>query len=345
MAKTWQAGVIGCGSVVQYLHIPGYLKCPGVKLVAICDPEPQRHEEALRMAPSLHVYNDYRTMLEAEKLDVVSVASPNCYHAEHACAALRYGAHVILEKPAAVNMKEIALIQQAVRQARRKLVVGFSHRFMRGNQKINKLVRGGAIGEPYMIRMRMAHAGPYPGWAKSDWFYSPTIARGGALLDIGIHAIDQILWHMGPVRSVQATAATLRKKIRVDDNAVLLLEFEKTNALGYLEASWTSPAGFNGIEVMGDKGCITANYTGELTLTTGRISPNMKKRPTLKTRVLDTDPKHGGWAVEIPTIIKALRRNSDLGINIDVGGAALAVALAAYESSQTGERVLIRHVR
>jgi len=71
----------------------------------------------------------------------------------------------------------------------------------------------------------------------------------------------------------------------------------------------------------------------------------MNKKPTLKTKVLDTAPQHGGWSIEVQTVVKALRRNSDLGINIDVGGAALAVALAAYESSQTGERVLIRHVR
>jgi len=219
----------------------------------------------------MRVYDDNRAMLEAEKHDVVSVASPNCFHAEHACAALRHGAHVLLEKPAAVSMKEIAQIQQTVRQTRRKLVVGFSHRFMRGNQKINKLIRAGAIGEPFMIRMRLAHAGPYPGWAKNDWFYSPTLARGGAMLDMGIHAIDQLLWHLGPARSVQATAATLRKKIRVDDNALLLIEFEKTDALGYIEVGWTSPSGFNGMEVMGDKGCVIENYAGDLVMTTGRI--------------------------------------------------------------------------
>jgi predicted dehydrogenase len=196
-----------------------------------------------------------------------------------------------------------------------------------------------------MIRVRLAHAGPYPGWAKNDWFYRPRLAGAGALLDMGIHAIDQAIWHLGPVRSVQATARTLRKNIQVDDNAVLLLEFERTRALGYIEVGWTSRAGFNGMEIMGDKGCIVENYAGDLTLTTGRITPNMKKRPTMKTRVLDKTPQHGGWSIEVPEVVRALRRGSDLGSGIDAGASALAVALAALKSSRTGRRVRVADAR
>ncbi|HSW44813.1 MAG TPA: Gfo/Idh/MocA family oxidoreductase, partial [Phycisphaerae bacterium] len=234
MAKTWRAGVIGCGKMAQVAHLTGYLKCPGVELAAACDPDPRRLTEARRIYSGLTVYRDYREMLEAERLDVVSVVSPNSFHAEHAEASLRHGAHVLLEKPPVLSMKEIAQVRSAAKKSKRQVIVGFSHRFMRGNRKIRKMLADGAIGEPLMIRVRFAHSGPYAGWAKSDWFYDPKRAGGGALLDMGIHAIDQALWQIGPVGRVRAVATTLRKDIRVDDSAVLLLEFANGRALGYI---------------------------------------------------------------------------------------------------------------
>lgn len=345
MAKHWKAGVIGCGSIAQNLHMPGYVKCPNVTLVAGCDPATARHAEAKRIQPDLRMYRDHRAMFKAEELDVVSVASPNCFHAEHAVAALEAGAHVLLEKPAALTMKEIARIRQAVRQSGRRLIVGFSSRFFRGMRKMNRMIRDGAIGEPFMIRIRYAHVGPHPGWAKSPWFYDPKMAGGGALLDMGIHAIDQALWHVGPIRSVQATARTLRKDIKVDDNAVLLLEFANGRALGQIEVGWTTPAGFNGLEIMGDDGWFHFDYEGVLTLTTGKITPNARARVKRRTRIVDSQPRTGGWHTEAVDAVRAFRKNDDLECGIDAGGASLAVALAAYQSSKTGKRVSIASIR
>ena len=87
MAKTWKAGVIGCGSIAQHLHLPGYLKAPGVEPVAACDPARARHGEVKNIVKDLNVYTDYKKMLAKEQFDVVSVASPNKFHAEHAIAA------------------------------------------------------------------------------------------------------------------------------------------------------------------------------------------------------------------------------------------------------------------
>jgi predicted dehydrogenase len=157
---------------------------------------------------------------------------------------------------------------------------------------------------------------------------------------MAIHAIDQALWHLGPVRSVQAAVKTLRKKIRLDDTAVLLLEFARTRALGYVEAGWTSPAGFNGIEIMGDAGCIIEDYAGAgtLTVTTGKVTPDLRVKTRLVTRIVDRNANEGGWSVEIGEVVRAFRRNTDLGCGIEAGGAALAVALAGYESWRTGRR-------
>jgi predicted dehydrogenase len=249
---------------------------------------------------------------------------------------------VLLEKPAALSMKEIAAIRAAQKATSRQLIVGFSHRFMAGPRKAKALLEQGAIGEPFMIRVRFAHCGPYPGWAQGPWFYKPEQAGGGAMLDMGIHAIDLCNWLMGPVDSVAAQVGTLRKNIEVDDNAVMALNFASGTALGYIEVGWTSPAGFSGIEIMGDDGCITVDYAHGMSVTTGRITPDQKARTGLKTRKLNLAPTKGGWATEITEVVNAMRRGDDMNMGIDAGGEALAVALAGYESALTGKRAQVR---
>jgi predicted dehydrogenase len=343
VASRWKAAVMGCGSIAQALHLPGYLKTPNLDLVAACDPVAPRRKEAEAMAPGIRTYRDHREMLEAEELDIVSVASPNAFHAPQAIDSLNAGCHVILEKPAALSLAEIKKIKAAIKKNKRLLAVGFSHRFYSGNRKIHKLMQKGAIGEPFMIRMRLAHTGPYPGWAKDKWFYDPKLAGGGALLDMGIHVIDQAQWLIGPIKSVQAQVATLRKKIKVEDNVVMIMEFANGKTLGYLEAGWTTPAGFGGMEIMGDNGCIIEDFANGLVVTTGKTTPDLRKKTKLSTRMIDKVPNTGGWGIEVQEIVKAFRKGDDMGCNIDAGGSALAVALAAYESSRTGKRVQVKY--
>ncbi len=241
MAKStkYRAGVIGAGAISQALHLPGYRKDRRATLVAFADPAVARHAEVLEAYPRLWAYSDYKKMLASEDLDVVSVASPNVFHAEQAIAALRAGCHVLCEKPIATTLRDANRMIAASKKARKKLMIGFTHRMLTGPQRCKRLLSEKAIGKPFMIRVRLAHGGPYPGWAKNSWFYNKELSAGGAMLDMGIHAIDLCHWLMGPIASVSATAATLIKKIEVDDNALLQLEFG-TGALGYIEVGWTS---------------------------------------------------------------------------------------------------------
>lgn len=340
--RKWRAGVIGCGAIAEHCHIPGYLKSKHAKLAAFADPLDVQRKKVARLAPEATAYGSHEEMLAKEQLDVVSVCTPNVFHAEHTLAGLKAGAHVFLEKPAALTMAEIARMKQAAREAGKQIVVGFTHRFLTGPRQAKKLIEKGAIGEPYMIRVRFAHGGPYPGWAQGGpWFYDPQKAGGGAMLDMGIHAIDLCNWLIGPVAEVAAQVGTLRKDIAVDDNAVLALKFANGRALGYIEVGWTSPAGFTGLEIMGDAGCITIDYATKMLLTTDKASADHNARSERKVEVVDEKPNTGGWAVEVDEIVPAMQAGKDLGVGIDAGGAALAVALAAYESARTGQRVKV----
>ncbi len=334
----YQAALIGAGAIAHACHAPGYAKAPEVELVAAADPSTARHKELRAAYPGITLYWDYRTMLETESLDVVSVCSPNCYHAKQTIAALEAGCHVLCEKPMAVTLGEAERIQEAARKARRKLMVGFTHRLYAGPQRCKELLKQRALGKPFMMRVRFAHEGPYPGWARGRWFYDPEIAAGGALLDMGIHAIDLCRWLMGPIASVQAHTATLAKKIAVDDNALLLLEFT-SGALGYIEVGWTSKPGFAGFELYGAKGSIICDYFKGMQQVRGAMKASGGHTPDWE--MLEPEPTRGGWDVEIGHWMDVLQGRAKLEMHAGAGKEALAVALAAYESSEQGKRVYL----
>ena len=341
MAKrvNYRVGVIGAGAISQALHLPGYQKDRRAALVAFADPAVARHAEVLEAYPQLRAYSDYKKMLASEALDVVSVASPNVFHAEQTVAALRAGCHVLCEKPIATTVRDANRMIAASKKARRKLMIGFTHRMLRGPERCKRVLTERAIGKPFMIRVRLAHGGPYPGWAKDSWFYKKEVSAGGAMLDMGIHAIDLCHWLFGPIASVSARAATLVKKIEVDDNALLQLEFEN-GALGYIEVGWTSLPGFSGIEIYGTKGTLICDYLKGLQLCRGKASAG--KDSVVEWTMLDKYPAKGGWEVEIKHWLDVLDGDEKLTMSGAAGRHALQVALAAYSSSETGRRVRIR---
>lgn len=336
--KTYRVGIIGAGAIAQACHAPGYARDQRTTLVAFADPVAARHNEMTQLWPEVRGYKDYVTMLGEEKLDIVSVCSPNQFHARHTIDALRARCHVLCEKPMAVKLNEADAMKEAAKAARRKLMVGYTQRMVAGPMQTKALLQKKALGKPFMIRVRFAHGGPYPGWAKSDWFYDPEIAAGGAMLDMGIHAIDLCLWLMGPIVSVQARAATIMKRIEVDDNAVLLLEFE-SGALGYIEVGWTSKPGFTGFEIYGAKGSLICDYINGLQRCGGKQSAGQDSHS--EWTMVDPEPMRGGWDAEIARWLDVVQGKEKLTMDADAGRAALAVALAAYKSSRSGKRIAL----
>lgn len=344
MAKL-SVGVIGTGSIGN-VHLTGYAAASrDVQITAICDINQERLKEMgekFGVAPE-NRYRDYNAMLENETLDAVSVCLPNKFHYEAGAAVVTRGINLLLEKPVVLTLEEARKMRRLLAEGSVKFMVPFSHRFFHTNIAAKKLLRKGVIGKPYSIRIRYAHTGPYPGWAQGDWFYKKAIAGGGAMLDMGIHAIDMAQDLIGPIQSVQAEVKTLRKKIQVDDNAVMLVDFGKESAcLGTLEVGWTSPAGFTGIDIYGDNGSIRLPLGGRGTVIRGKVSPDGAQ--TIVEEEIKNDKGWDHWPVQMEQWVRYLRDKKTITElpGWYEGESALAVALAAGESSKTGLRVKVK---
>ncbi len=339
MSKKFKVCVVGGGAIAQGSHIPGYAANPDFELTAIADPCAKSLEQVRAKWQFKKEYSDYKQMIETEKPDVVSVCTPNKYHAEIAIFALEHGADIVLEKPIALSIADGEAIKAAAERSGKRIFVCFSHRFNDMIAATKKALDEGKIGKPYMFRVRFAHAGPWPGWAKTDWFYNPEVAGGGALLDMAVHAFDLVRYLIGDVTAVSAKAATLRKDIKLDDNIVALLEVGDS-CMGYVDAGWTCPAGFNGVEIMGDNGFILVDYAkGKVSATCGITSPDGTMKMT------ETVFHEGGsrphWGNQMAAFTKMIAEGAKPSPGIGEGLEALKITLACYESSDTGKRIAI----
>lgn len=335
---TIRVGLIGCGAIAQASHLPGFQR-NGIAVAGIADPRPgiaaELRERGLPV-PALHP--DHHALLAAGPLDAVAICTPNCLHARQFLDCVGRVGAIILEKPVAISLDECAAMRLAAAAAGTRVMVGFSHRFNPLVRALRQALVAGRIGEPYHIRIRFAHGGPIPGWARTGWFHDPAQAGGGALLDMGIHAFDLVRWLVGEPTAVSARVATLRKDIQVDDNAVALLEIGR-RCLATVEVGWTSPAGACGIEVMGDAGALVADYNAQAAwIAAGGRNPDGTSRE--RREDLAGGPADA-WSCQAAYAAETLRSGGAFSPDLEDGIAALRIALAAAGSSRQGRRLAI----
>ncbi|MCX7671273.1 MAG: Gfo/Idh/MocA family oxidoreductase, partial [Anaerolineae bacterium] len=241
-----RVGVIGLG--MGRHHIAGYQTHPRAEVVAIADPDPARLQE---IGDKFNVPKRYAAgeeMLAQEKLDIVSIVTPNKFHRELTLAAFAAGCHVLCEKPMAMNAAEAREMLAASRAAGKRLMINFSWRFTEQSFALKAEVDAGLVGDIYFGRTIWHRRRGLPGFG--GWFGQKTLSGGGPLIDLGVHRLDLALWLMGYPRpawvmgkTYNAIAAELAAQkgaaYDVEDLAAAFITFEN-NASLVVEASWAA---------------------------------------------------------------------------------------------------------
>jgi phthalate 4,5-cis-dihydrodiol dehydrogenase len=198
--RTLKLGVIGLGRAFG-LMVPTLAADRRVSLVAAAD-----SREAARKLFAADFGG--KTYASAEELcadpdvEIVYVATPHQFHAQHAVLAARRGKHLLIEKPFALALEDCAAIIEAARAAGVHIVVGHSHSFDAPVQRLRTLVRSGAFGA-----VRMVTSLNY-----TDYLYRPrrpeeldTAQGGGAIYNQAAHQVDVVRFVAGGVvKSVRA---------------------------------------------------------------------------------------------------------------------------------------------
>ena len=196
-----RVGVIGCGFQGR-LHVDVLSRLSDVELVAVADIDPDRGGRLAHEYGVAGSYRDYREMLDSERLDLVTICTMPVHHAGMTVAAFSRGAHVLCEKPLAMNTAEGVAMVEAARRAGKFLAVGFNMRFMPNSMAIHSFIREGGFGRP--VYTRACGIDEIPWWGEH---YRRGISGGGALAASAVHLLDLALYFAGFPEPVSASAS------------------------------------------------------------------------------------------------------------------------------------------
>ncbi len=205
-SRSWRVAYIGAGAIVKHAHIPNFSLLPNIENVAVCDVSEARAVKLAAETEIPGVYTDYHAMLAEVQPDITVVATPNAFHHEQTLAALECGSHVLCEKPLAASYADAVALFETARQAGKVLTVGTHYRFSPAMQALRSQAQAGFFGKIYAARTTWQRRAGIPGMG--GWFTNRDLARGGVLLDLGVHALDRALYVMDYPRPITVTGMT-----------------------------------------------------------------------------------------------------------------------------------------
>jgi predicted dehydrogenase len=333
-------GIIGSGFMgrTNAETITKYL--PGGRLIAIAGGSraPQLAADyGVECMPSVE------DLVSRDDIDAVFISTPHSQHAAQTIAAANAGKHVLLDKPMAASVDECDQILTAARRANVNLMIMFGQRFRLVNREAHRLIQEGAIGRIQAISTFALNTGGLA--SLPPWQSLPE--NLGTFFGHGIHNLDQVRWFTGD--EVRSVAACVQRDPssgnEVSTMAVLGLQ---NGAMAQVWVSWTIPSpnfphsGFSA-RVAGDKGILDLDAYGVLRLGRDGSWTVVAEQAPIDFRGKGMlDPvrmeAYGAQAQEFVASIREARQPSVTG---EDGRAAVAIALAAYESAKEQRTVIL----
>jgi predicted dehydrogenase len=196
--KKIRIGMIGVGQIGKW-HIEMYQKIAGVEVVAAAGRDAGRTEAAARAYGIPFWTTDYQRLLEREEVDAVSVCLHNQLHREAAVAALEAGKHVFCEKPMAGSVADAAAMMAAAERTGRKLSIQLATLFSRETKAAKAAIEAGWLGRPYYAHSAGSRrrGRPFVDGYGTPAFVQKSQAAGGALLDMGVYHVANLLYLLG----------------------------------------------------------------------------------------------------------------------------------------------------
>jgi len=246
----------GPGAFIGEVHRKAARMDGGIELVAgAFDINPRKSKQMGRelLLPPARIYRNYNEMIEkelklpeGERIDFVSITTPNNWHFPIARDFLQAGFHVMCEKPMTFNVAEAKQLRKIVKKSRK--VFGLMHNYT-GYPMVKlarDLVRSGEIGKVRKIVVQypqgwLATALEKTGQMQAAWRTDPKQSgAAGCMGDIGTHAENLSEYITGlKITHLCADLNTFVKGRKLDDDGNCLLRFNN-GARGILHASQIS---------------------------------------------------------------------------------------------------------
>lgn len=206
---TIKAAVIGA-SFAKAAYLPALRTLDDVEVVAVSSARLESAQSAAQQFDVAHAYDDWRVMLDKHAVDFVGIATPTIYHAPMALAALDAGAHVLCEKPMAMNADESRAMLERAEALKRVHLIGHELRFNPNRRKIRQLIADGYIGQVRHVNIVNVTGtwGDPTTRPAGDW-WSLEDQGGGRLGANGSHQIDLLRYWLGDLGAINGQIATM----------------------------------------------------------------------------------------------------------------------------------------
>lgn len=254
MSRQFKIGFIGAGDQALEQMKAVHFSRSG-RLGAVCDTNVGKAIQA-GLAYQVPYFSSYQNMIHKADLDAVFICVPHNIHRSATLYALSHGLHVIKEKPFATTVNEGQELVEQARKCNRSLITVMQRRHHESYQAGKEFVE--YIGKPFLFRGSYTfNGGPYD----FGWRGLKRIAGGGAVLDMGYHMLDIIIWYLGIPTQVFAHLSNIARPdvtYETEDSAILTFKI-KDDLMGSLVLTRASQPKEEHIYVHGTKGTLHIN--------------------------------------------------------------------------------------
>lgn len=240
-------------------------------LVSVADIDGAAAERTARQFGFQRWTQEWQALIDDPEVEVISITSPNRFHAEQALAAIAAGKHVHCEKPLAPDASLAARMTAAAEQAGVQTQVGFNYIKNPLLKLARQMIADGELGE--ISGFRGIHAEDFMTSPQLPWSWRLDPAGGaGAVADLGSHILGMARFLLGPIEALfadldtvvkqrpEAAGSSVMKAVEVDDIARLTVRFAR-GCRGQIEANWVATGHKMqlGFEITGSKGSLIFN--------------------------------------------------------------------------------------
>jgi predicted dehydrogenase len=352
--RSYTVGIIGLG--YGRAHIPAF-QGNGCTVVAVC----QRNLETARAVADRYgiprAFERWEQMLSEARPEIVVVATPPHLHHRIVTEAFGAGAHVLCEKPMAMDAAEARAMTEAARRAGRVGMIGFNWRFPAAMQRFHEMAEAGHLGRVFHVSARWL-GGRWADEAISPtWRMDRSQAGHGAMGDMGVHLIDLVRWNFGEVKRVWAHAGVAYpgrtvpggdRPADTDDFCIVVAELGSGAQVTLTVSRVARGVNEHGLEAYGTTGALGYRltregkrwYQGELSAaSTGSLEP-VRISARLPRTAGEGDPMEVIGKATIGPLVKrflaGIRKGESPSPSFEDGASAQAVLDAVRESITRG---------
>ena len=338
--KKLRVGVVGSGIGAD--HIAAYRALPDMyEVAALCDVDPARGKALAERCGITHFVIELEALFKFE-LDLIDICTPSSLHFAQACAALKAGFDIVVEKPVARSLAEMDVLEKLAAETGRKICPIFQYRFGHGFQKLRHLQKKGLARQPLMATAETHWFRGPDYYAAAAWRGTWDGETGGCFTTHAIHIDDMLCEMFGAVASVHARTSRLVNGNQTEDLGIVSLAFQNgamaTSSATLGSRQQTSRLRFCFRDLVAESGLSPYNpghdpwtFPNDDAQAAARVADALADFVALPERFVG----------QFYRLHEALTKGADLPVTLADARRSVELLTAIYYSSRTGEAVAL----